>query len=335
LGSIERAYGRGKDVLTFGQLQTLQAISETGSFSKAARRLYLSQPAVSQRIRALEDTLGVEVFDRDNGGTQLTPTAEGEEVLKFAAATLEGYEALLKRLADAAARDAVVTIGTVGFYAGTFVLPRILPLIHAAHPEIQIRMVNLPVQRLIESARSGAVDLVLVAKERVEAGLDSQPLWEDELIMVTHPSRANELARQPRLIPLILTGVPEQLSFARRWCADLGVPSQTVVESSSSDTLKNAALANLGYALLPEIVVRAELEAGTLVRVTVPGLPLRRVVVAAYLPERATAPAVAKFLSALHSARRQLRGINPQAPALEPRTLPQAKPVFRDAIAGI
>jgi molybdate transport repressor ModE-like protein len=312
-------------VLTFGQLQTLKAISETGSFSKAARKLFLSQPAVSQRIRALEDTLGVELFDRDSGGTFLSPTPAGEEVIKFAQSTLEGYEALVRRLNEAAMREAVVTVGAVGFYVGTHILPRVLPFIHAAHPGINLRMVNLPAERLCEAALSGAVDLALMGQARVQPGLEWRPLWEDEIIMVAHPSRANELGRRPKAVPLILSGVSDQVAFAQRWCVDLGIPAQTVVESTSSDTLRNAALANLGYALLPELVVREELASGALIQIAVPGLPLRRTVVVAYTPERGASPVVAKFLDALTLARRQLRPVNPVRAADEQRSSAPAR----------
>ena len=60
-------------MLTFGQLQTLRAIAETGSFSKAARKLYLSQPDVSQRVHSIEVTLGVELFEQS--GAQQSPWA--------------------------------------------------------------------------------------------------------------------------------------------------------------------------------------------------------------------------------------------------------------------
>ena len=302
--------GETSPVLTFGQLQTLKAISDTGSFSKAARKLYLSQPAVSQRIRAIEDTLGVELFDRDSGGTHLAPTAEGAEVVKFAVSALEQYAALVQRLSDGSYRESSVSIGAVGFYVGTYVLPRIIPLIHAAHPNIRLRMVTLPFDRLTEAPLSGAVDIALMSQPRVVPGLQSVPLWEDEIIMVCHPSRASQLLRHPRVIPLILTGLSHDIEVARAWCAGLGIPAQIVVESMSADTLRNAALSNLGYALLPEIVVRGEIAAGTLVQVPVHGLPKRRIIVAAYTPERAQLPAVAKFLSALGAARSQLKGVN-------------------------
>lgn len=298
-------------MLTFGQLQTLKAIYETGSFSKAARKLYLSQPAVSQRIRAIEDTLGVELFDRDIGGGHLAPTAEGAEVVKFAIGTLDQYAALVDRLSQGARSESSVSIGAVGFYVGTYVLPRILPLIHASHPDIRLKMVTLSHDKLTEAPISGAVDIALMTRNRLVPELDSVALWEDEVIMVCHPARASYLSRHPRVIPLILAGVSPYQELAKAWCAELGVPAQIVVESTSAETLRTAALSNLGFALVPEIVVRAEVAAGTLLPVPVPGLPLRRTIVAAYSRSRTQSPAVSRFLQTLKVARGQLLAVNP------------------------
>ena len=238
-------------MFTFGQLQTLKAISESGSFTKAARKLYLSQPAISQRVRALEETLGLELFNRENGGIVPTPTRQGLEVLKFALATLEGYEALTRNLDESAARESVVTVGAVGFYLGTYILPRVLPMIHQAYPDIKLRMNTVHEEALNEAVLMGMVDLVFIAKGRVAPDLEWRPLWEDELIMVSHPSRVAELARHPRSLPLILAGTHPAVDLARQWCADIGAAPQVVVEAPNADTLRNAALANLGYALLP------------------------------------------------------------------------------------
>ncbi len=298
-------------MLTFGQLQTLKAIYETGSFSKAARKLYLSQPAVSQRIRAIEETLGVELFDRDIGGGHLAPTPEGAEVVKFAIGTLDQYAALVDRLTEGAHSQSSVSIGAVGFYVGTYVLPRILPLIHASHPDIRLKMVTLSHDKLTDAPLSGAVDIALMTRNRLVPELDSVPLWEDEVIMVCHPARASYLSRHPRVIPLILSGASPYQELARAWCAELGVPAQIVVESTSAETLRTAALSNLGYALVPEIVVRAEVAAGTLLPVQVPGLPLRRTIVAAYSRARTKSPAVERFLQTLTIARGQLLAVNP------------------------
>lgn len=298
-------------MLTFGQLETLKTIVEAGSFSKAARKLYLSQPAVSQRIRALEETLGIELFDRENSGTLLTPTAEGLEVLKFAIATLESFEALTHRLGAATDHASIVTLGAVGFYMGRYVLPQVLPLIRAEHPDLKLRLVTLDAERLNEAARVGAADLVFMNQSRLDPTLAWQPLWEDEMVMVAHPSRAEELSLAPRAIPLILTPTQNHQQLARQWCAAMNAAAQVVVESISADTLRSAALANLGYALLPEIVVREELAAGSLIEVVVAGLPLRRTIVVAYTAERGEVPAVARFLGALMAARAQLSRVSP------------------------
>ncbi len=142
------------------QLHAFERIVREGSFSKAARALDLSQPAISARIAALEARLGGPLFVR--GGRRLTLTARGEQFLPYTRRALavldEGLEAV--RAAGAGERGRV-TLGIVQSLAGTF-LADVVEGFHAAHPQVELFVRSAQSDSLLEMLNDGLVRLALI-----------------------------------------------------------------------------------------------------------------------------------------------------------------------------
>src|ERR687885_2438361 len=184
LNCFHRKYLYQEATMLLRQLECFLAVARLGNVSRAAEEMYLTQPTLTARIKALEDELGDQLFVRTSRGMRLTEA--GKEFVPYAercVASLEEGRQRLRELRDASGgRLALGTSPGVG----TDALPAILERFTAAHPLVSV------------SVRTGHSEDVLemVLKEEVHLGLaramshpevESMPLYEDELVLVVDP----------------------------------------------------------------------------------------------------------------------------------------------------
>jgi len=147
--------------VTFNQLRTFKAVAQAGSFAKAAEQLDISQPTVSELIRAFEDRLDRSLFLRRNGAAaSLTPS--GKEVLENVDRILEIYDGMLCR--EKANREKTVVKISLGTHLREIFLRPFLPKIYHDHPGVEIEISSILLSTQIEQAmESRAVDLAVFA----------------------------------------------------------------------------------------------------------------------------------------------------------------------------
>jgi DNA-binding transcriptional LysR family regulator len=269
--------------LNLDQLNTFAAVVELGSFSAAAARLNLTQPAVSFQIRQLERRLGVRLIERV--GRRAQPTAAGLDLLphlrRIDAATIEAIEAMAGHAEGVAGR---VRIGT-GATACIHLLPPLLSALRRRLPrlEIVVRTGNSP--DILRALEDNALDVALVTLPAPGRMFSAEKLLDDEIVSVfpremaaPQPVTAAALAELPVLLY-------EPGGNARRvidaWFARAGVALKPVMELGSIEAIKQLVVAGLGCGLLPRLALGADLCGGSVQSLAPPlhreiGMVLRR-----------------------------------------------------------
>lgn len=245
--------------VTLRQLQAFRQVAEQASFSKAAERIGLSQPALSATIRKLEETLGVRVFDRTT--RQVVLTAEGEELLKLATRMVDEFEAVAGDLQDYLARRRGRVVVAALPTAAAVVLPPVIARFRAANPGIDIRMHDGLHDAILEQVRSGAADFGITVEPRDREEFRFEPLLADRFVLVCRPEHPlagrtgvtwAEMAAYPTVAMSRTTSVRQLMDLA---CAQAGVAIQPLYEASHLATIGGLVGAGSGVAALPSLAL--------------------------------------------------------------------------------
>ena len=266
------------------QVEAFLTVAERRSVSEAATVLYVTQPALTTRIKNLERELGVELFVRTPRGMRLT--AEGRAFRAHAQRAVqslaEGTQ-LLHELREG--RVGELQVGAAPAIS-TYVLPLVLRRFQAAFPNVHLIVRTGHSEEVLELVLREQVQLGLI-RELPHAAITSTPLYEDEIVLVVAPGHrfcelpvieVGELATE-RLILFDRTSSYFVLTSA--FFREAGIVPRGVMELDNVDATKKMVEHGLGIAFLPYTAVRGELGAGTLQEVAVAGYePVRRAIVA-------------------------------------------------------
>jgi DNA-binding transcriptional LysR family regulator len=209
------------------QLTYFAAVAEELSFGRAAQRLHIVQPAVSQQIRRLERELGVQLFDRTSRQVRLT--AAGERLLPDARAVLQATERTQQVAAGVAAgTEGILRLGTSQGLGQR--LEDVLAELTRAAPALQVRLIAAPAPQRIAQVRAGQLDAAFVRNMTGVGEVELLPVWDEPLsvaLPATHPLAAEPALAlsQLRDIPLRLTPPQDNPPFHQlitRGCAEAG-----------------------------------------------------------------------------------------------------------------
>lgn len=258
------------------QLAYFVAVADAGHFTRAAERLEVTQPTLSQQIRALERSLGAVLLHRRPGHVE--PTAAGAELLPIARRMLleaENARRALREL-DGLQRGQVRVGATPSLCTG--LMPAIIGEFHAAHPGVAIVLSEGGSRDLQEQLASGALDLALIVDSRAhdDPRLTADPLFVEELVVVSSrarpaPSRRarmriEELQRTPLVMFRAGYDLRETTLAA---CRDHGFVPTFAVEGGEMDAVLGFVAAGIGVAVVPSTVVGPQFRA---TRLAAPGL---------------------------------------------------------------
>jgi DNA-binding transcriptional LysR family regulator len=259
-------------------------VARRGNLSRAAEALYVTQPALTARLRSLEDELGAELFVRGRRGMTLTDA--GRAFLPYAQralASLRDGSGLVGELASGGAGE--LTLGAAPAIS-TYVLPALLVRFTARHPRVRLVVRTGHSEEIVEMAVRGEIEIGLTRELRHPL-IEARPLYDDELVLVADPSHplaaegriGVERVRDARLILFDRTSSYYELTNAL--FREAGVVPSGVMELDNIDAAKHMVSAGLGIALLPQTAVARELGTGELRALSLQGRPpIRRRIVA-------------------------------------------------------
>lgn len=290
---------------TLRQLQIFRTVAETLSYTAAAGRLHLTQPAVFGQVRQLEAQLGLALIERL--GRRLHLTEAGERAARGAAAVLAAVERLdaemaeLKGLGGGRLHLAVVS-------TAKYMLPRLLGPFSAAHPGLDIRLTVGNRRELLERFSANLDDLYVLGALPDGLAAHSRPLAENPLIVIAPPD--HPLVAAPRIDLATLATEPfvmrEPGSGTRRAAeqafATSGLAPRVRLELGANEAVKQAVMAGLGLSVLSQGTVQLEIDHGYLVALDVAGFPLRRTWSIAWHRGKRLSRAAQAFLDSLPAA---------------------------------
>ena len=250
------------------RLAVFRAVAREGGFSRAAAKLFRTQPAVSQAVRALEDELGEQLFLREGRRTRLTPAGEiWLAHVDEAFASLErGRAALAARQALESGELTIVASDTTARY----VLPPLLALFRERHPGVELRIANRPSHAAAArvAARDADVGFVMLPVE--QAGVEQRDLCALEDVAIVspgHPLAARRRCRLEQLLehPLLLLDRGAELRrFVDARIAESGATARVAMELGSIEVVKRLVALGLGVSIVPAHAVADEVDRGEL-----------------------------------------------------------------------
>ena len=241
-------------------LQSFLVVIECGSFSAAAERLQLSQPAVSLQVRQLEKSLGATLVERV--GRKTRPTAAGAALLASApqvnAAIASAVNAVAQHTTGTAGR---VRLGT-GATACIFLLPPILKELRAALPALEITVTTGNTAEIAKALEDNTIDIGLLTMPVSGRSFEITPVLEDEFVLIA----PHDMPLPARITPTVLATKPVLLfepggntrRTADDWLARGGVSLKPLMSLGSVEAIKEMVRAGLGCAILPGMAVSAK-----------------------------------------------------------------------------
>jgi len=240
------------------QLRTLVEVVEHGSFSAAARRLHLSQPAISLQVRELESRLGVKLVERIGKRAFASPAgAELIEHAKRIGAASEQAVAAMRRYKDG-------WMGRVRLGAGatalTYSLPPVLRTLREKYPAIELIVSTGSTTGVVERILYNRVDIGLVTLPADEKMLLVKPVLDDELVAILPPGErgaglpiaAKEIARYPMIMEFRRAGTAR---LVWDWFAAQEQPIRPAMEIDSIEAITQCVSSGLGAAIVPRVAV--------------------------------------------------------------------------------
>ncbi len=262
--------------MDIASLHAFVTIADNSSFSLAADRLHLTQPAVSKRVATLEAELNVRLFDRLSRTVRLTEA--GTVLLPRARRILAEVDDSRRALRNLSGIITGPLILATSHHIGLHRLPPVLRTFTARYPQVRLDMRFMDSEVACAVMLRGEVELAIVTlPPNVDPPLEALPLWTDPLVVVA--SRVHPLAELATVAPQQLKEhsaiLPSEATFTRRIIEDeltrLGVEISVAFATNYLETIKMMVVVGLGWSVLPRTMLDGEL-----VELPIAGLRLER-----------------------------------------------------------
>ena len=293
------------------QLEILQAIAETGSFTACGRKLHVSQSAISRQILLLEDELGEPLFLRVGRQVRMTPAAEslvqlGQRVFLDVRETVGAITDRTREL-----RGTLRLSG--GMTVCLYVFPPLLKHLRRVHPHLDVRLTVATAGRSVQEIRGGRVDAGLLTLPVVESDLVTVPVLREELLLVTTPT--HPLARRRRVAPRDLDGLPFVLfevgSATRKvidqFFATEKIEPTIVMDTENVEIIKAMVKTGMGVGIVPYQAVAREVRAGQFFCARIEGHELVRETGWVYARANRVPRVIHELLAAFEAVKGKLR----------------------------
>lgn len=265
---------------SLSQIRIFEAVAQYESYTRAAEKLFMTQPAVSMQIKQMEEESGLALFERQGKKMCLTPI--GKEVLHYASRVLQAHNDMLgamEELKGTKGGHLVVSVATTANYFVT----RLLAEFSRLHEGINITLDVTNRHTLLDQLENHEPDMVIMGEPPRGYGLQSERLMENPLVMIAAPNHPFTTATQPLLMADVMSErfvVREKGSGTRsaieRHVQKHGTSCKNTLEMRSNETIKHAVEAGLGLGIVSLHTIQPELAAGRLVVLNVEHFPIHR-----------------------------------------------------------
>ncbi|MBV5270413.1 MAG: LysR family transcriptional regulator [Afipia sp.] len=281
-------------------LRLFATVVQTGSFSRAAEVLYVSQPSISKGVRDFELQLGCRLLDRLPKGVK--PTREGLALMRHADVLFAAERSAEEELRALRSLDSgSLRIGASTTIA-TYLLPDILSAFHSTHPGIDLQLVSANTHDIADLMIRHEIEIALVEGPVDDDGLISEAWLPDVMDVIVGHDHPFALAKEP----ISLTSIAKELFILRergsgsrevvmQALAAHGIELTRTLEIGSTEAIKQLVAAGLGVSIVSRASIRDQLALGRLKAVAVQDLNIERTLWKLKTPGRIHIPAAAAF----------------------------------------
>lgn len=300
------------------RIEYLKIFADLGryrSFSQTAQANHISQAAVSQVVGQLEKRLGVILVNRSTRPLQLT--GPGKTFQEGCRSLLEQYTQLEAAIGASRARmSSNVQVAAI-YSVGLRDMSRYVECFQELNPDVKVQIEYLHPAAVYEKVLEGEADLGLVSYARRTRSLAVLPWREEEMLLACSPS--HQLAQHHSIKLAQLDGQP-YIGFTRelpirqridRFLRQHGVTVEIILEFDNIECVKNALEIGTGVALLPEPMLRREVESGTLVAIPLSGRRFVRPLSIIYRRNPKLSPSVTRFIALIRQPENCRPGADP------------------------
>lgn len=263
------------------QLRSFCTVVEYRSFTKAAERLYISQPTISTHIRQLEEELQTPLLIRTTKSLNITP--RGMELYECAGHMLNLQENLIKHWSEEDSR--VIRVGT-STIPSTYVLPEVLPAFRREHPDVQFSIFQGDTQRVIDGLLTGSYEVGLVGSQTQEDSLCFVPFLRDTMVLITPVSQrylewregftVADIIREPLLFRQQGSGSKKWIESYIEQCGLRESELRIMARLNDQETIKGLVAGGLGISIISAKAAADYEREGKLLTFPLPGNPVGR-----------------------------------------------------------
>lgn len=290
-------------------LETFIRILETGSFTKAAGLLFLTQPTVSKQLADLERHLGITLLDRNK--RNVTPTKAGEIVFAYARDLLATKAEMVQTIdAFKGLKTGSISIGASSI-PGIYILPAIVGTYKKAYPGVRVRLAVSDSRNTLRQMESGEIDIGFVGARSESTFLNFRKLVDDTIVAIGSMNtpdriRLEDLGAYPYLIRETGSGTRKTWEKALTVSKKVDLASLNIAaELTDTEAIKQAVKEGMGISFVSRRAIANDLHFGTMKIVDIAGLPeIKRTFFLVLKKQRMLMPQVRAFIENVDSWRR-------------------------------
>lgn len=253
--------------MNWNQLHYIVAIAEEKSITKAAEKLYISQPSLSLSLRSLEEELGTPLFERSHGA--LTPTYAGTLFCQWAASTLHSKQQLSSRINDISQQTRqLIQIG-IGPYRSSIILPKVLETFFRTYPRCEVRIAEHPTYILKKMLENNEIDLMIDVPNPDTVNYENEFLAREKILLAIpssflehriKPKENGRIALEDTIsLPYIMLSPSHVMGrLSQKICDSFLFHPDVRLTCVHIETVLLLVKQQLGVAFVPEMLARQE-----------------------------------------------------------------------------
>ncbi len=288
-------------------LKAFAAIAKTGSLTQAAEELFITQPALSQQIKQLENYFSIQLLERSNRGTSLTDA--GRLLYDYSVRITDLFSELESKMDSLRASvEGSLTIGATSVVGG-YAVPCSIFIFKEKYPETNLKLKVGNQTQVISDLKDEIVDVAVIEGDRVSGPFAIEEIATDDMTVIV-PNKEpwngkkyllpEDFVKQPLIMREHGSGTRQVVENCLS-SAGIDISSLNIVmELSSVDSIKAAVEAGHGISIMSKLALKKELHNKTLKALDIKGIPLKQKIYLAYKTEKAQSTVARAFIKFLH-----------------------------------